>query len=437
MWTLAGRHKGLWNIPGFDTPIHGFLDIAPEGYASLELLLTKNELSVLFARQLEHSDTYPAVIGEIDAEWRRNPVTLIGAWHTATDRLYVECVVFGAEMSQRGTLEFSRISLLTSDLGAWPLTTQESPITVPWDIIHKRADYDIAVRIPPRIGGDDGAPSIGLAPDVNLRNATELRYDLHPTLSWQLDVPRDLDGCITLVHAAHTFLILLLDTTVEINGLTLQNESGVRVDVIYEPYPSGKRKELGIPLARLRQIAGRFTETWAAWTRMCLEIPAVIGSVTSFYFATNHGTDQLFVLATALESFHKWKRPSETVMGCDEFNVAKRLLLAVSGSSEMKKLVQERLRNEPSLRARLKDLTRRLQDLGVFTPDQGSRMVSDLVEARNGFGHSLTSGLSGHNHLKRVYQAHIVLKALLLEEIGILDVAVDVIRKQWNRWENR
>jgi polyhydroxyalkanoate synthesis regulator phasin len=435
MWKRAGTYKRLWNIPGMARPIHGVLRVTKRGHATVELMLDDDETSALFARFAEPL-RYETVVSATAEDSFLDVVSLLGVGHLALDKLYANQILFGVEATSGNPPAFASLDCELGDLGAWALIADEPPISIPVMSIQQRADHEVTIRMPSRVAGDDRIPDVGLHLSASARNFMQLRYDFLPTLSWKLESPLGLDACVSLVHDAYCFVILLADSVVEINSLSLQTTEGQRAELVYEPNPVSRRRRDHAPLVRLYDIQNDYRCISGVWTRLRREIPEAIGVATQFYYSDRHGPGQLFELVAALESLHAFKHPKATFIPEQRFREIKRTLADKGAAdADLRKLINIKLDNRPTLRARLNELTSSLVEKGMLSDQQRHDLVDDLVSARNCFGHRLGSPFRSREHLRRVCQAHIVLKSLLLDELGLLDTAMDKVKRQWRDWE--
>jgi len=165
-------------------------------------------------------------------------------------------------------------------------------------------------------------------------------------------------------------------------------------------------------------------------------VPESIAVAVQFHYAKHYDTGQLFELVTALESLHEKRHEEMSFIAKAKFKEIKRSLREQwKDDADALCLFEKRLQNYPLLRTRLDELTVPLEHRNIVTAEQRDAFIDNLVKARNGFGHRLAAPQGNREFFRLVNQTHIVLKALLLNELGVLDLATDGIRRQWLDWQ--
>jgi hypothetical protein len=399
MWSKAGRYNSFWKLEPIGDEVPGILKITKRGKVTVDLLLNEDQKSTLFQAEFEKPLEYPVVTGRVDAVGIQNPVSLVDAGRFGRASLYARYVLFGLDLAEQPDPVFSRIVVTLGDLGNWPLVSQGSPIAVPVRAIETREDHAIDIHMPRVLSGTGKAPHIGLSPRAQVTNATRLVYEFEPTLRWDLDLPLTLGACLDLVHCWYSFVILLAASVVEVNTVALRTPQDTFVQVVYEPVHVAGRTRHRRAIVRLNDIGESYPGVAVEWERLHACAREAIAVAVGFHYVQYLDAARLFELVTGLESLHRALNP----------------------------------RKKLKLRERLTEFASLLVSRQLLTAKNRDVLVDGLVDARNDYGHALRAQ-GTRDQVRLTHHAHLMLSSVLLDQLGLLDIAFPHIKSQWEGW---
>ena len=254
----------------------------------------------------------------------------------------------------------------------------------------------------------------------------------HPLVfHWKFNDPITLIEVQRLANSFHDLLSLLVDHPVDIDKITLGGEESedesfmiMKLSHYAAPSPRGQNS-----LAKLTTLEDRFMSIFTKWQKMEKEHPQILSQMMEDIY-TMGKQEHFFALLVALEQYHREICNEENKNEERITEIIKKIKPVLNETDS--KFVQNRLQAGPSCRDRYTWCLSVLSQMGVtLSNKEFNRLVNDLLQERNGYAHELNGTHPTYYcaYLSRI--ASLTLKALLLDELNMLESVKEELKRQW------
>lgn len=266
--------------------------------------------------------------------------------------------------------------------------------------------------------------------------------ETHAWACWKISTGRTLDDLMRdLVVPTATLLTLLFNEDCPVLALQVHDGVSDRWLDVYGPVvqdpPESRPKA---PVLSLTQFGLSSLASWLDGFAALSPLPQLVAAATN---ATGRSVqNQLLELAAAAEGLHRRLHPHDRQLSPEQVADDVEALAAASMSAPTKEVLRSALTTylwEPSYPQRLRDLLRETADAAPGVAGKQTKWRSRVVNARNGFAHSLPRSSHGEDFFAwftLTKSLRWLLLARLLLEVGLPPKAVGQALRGSNDYSN-